>query len=59
MADGTITIDTRIDTNGIAAGTEEVKKAVKRMASSVSKPVSYTHLFHFSYFSLLFVSADR
>lgn len=36
MADGTITIDTQVDTNGIAVGTEEVKKAVKRMASSVS-----------------------
>lgn len=36
-ADGSIVIDTRIDTSGIAAGTEELKQAFKRVTSSLSE----------------------
>ena len=34
-ADGTVVIDTKINSNGIEVGTKEIEAAAKRMASSV------------------------
>ena len=38
MADGTITIDTKIDTTGIEVGTEQIKKSMKRLTRSAAEP---------------------